>query len=77
MKPITEEIMEVVKTTKEHTILKKRSGKFGVKASNRKWINGDAKIKILLAEGLIKAPAPKAVPVAEEAAPAAKEAPAE
>jgi hypothetical protein len=77
MKPKPEKIMEVVKTTKTHTIFKKRSGKFGVKATNRKWINGDDKIKILLAEGLIKAPAAKAAPVAEEAAPAAEEAPAE
>ena len=51
--------MEVVKETKDYTILKKRSGKYGVRSRNT-WVNGDEKIKILLAEGLIKAAAPKA-----------------
>jgi hypothetical protein len=69
--------MEVVKSTKEATIYKKKSGRYGVKGSNKKWINGDEKIKILVAEGLIKvtAPAPKEEPAEEVEA--AAEAPAE
>ena len=71
--------MEVVKKTGEYTIYKKKSGRYGVQGSNKKWINGDEKIKILLSEGLIKATAPKPVEAApaeeaatEEAAPASE-----
>lgn len=52
--------MEIVKKTKSYTVIKKRSGRFGVLGANGKWINGNDKIKILLEEGLIKVPAPKA-----------------
>ena len=58
--------MEVVKQTKDYTILKKRSGKYGVRSRNT-WVNGDEKVKILLAEGLIEAPAPKAKEEDQEA----------
>lgn len=68
--------MEVVKKTDEYTIYKKKSGRYGVQGSNKKWINGDDKIKILLGEGLIKATAPKpAEAPAEETV--SEEAPAE
>ncbi len=50
--------MEVVKQTDEYTVIKKRSGRFGVKNSSGKWINGEDKVKILIAEGLIKAAMP-------------------
>lgn len=61
--------MEVVKKTDEYTVYKKKSGRYGVQGSNKKWINGEEKIKILLAEGLIKTTAPKpAEAPAEEAA---------
>jgi len=40
--------MEIVKRTKEHTIYKKRSGRFGVQGLDKKWINGDEKTQILL-----------------------------
>jgi hypothetical protein len=33
-----------------------------VRAKNRKWISGDEKVKILVAEGLIKAAEPKKEP---------------
>lgn len=46
--------METVKTTENYTIFKKRSGRYGVKGSNKKWINGEEKAKILSTEGLIK-----------------------
>ena len=59
--------MEIVKQTEEYQIVKKRSGRYGVRGANRKWISGDEKVKILIAEGLLKAPAPK-----EEAEPAAE-----
>lgn len=51
--------METVKKTAEYEIIKKRSGRYGVRGANRKWITGDDKVKILLAEKLIKAPPPK------------------
>lgn len=60
--------MKVVKQTAEYTIYQKRNNRYGVKGANRQWINADEKVKVLLAEGLIK--------VTEPAAPA-EEAPAE
>lgn len=63
--------METVKKTAEYTILKKRSGRYAVRGAKKQWITGEDKVKILLAEKLIKAPAPKPVeeePPAEEAA---------
>ena len=64
--------METVKETKEFKIFKKKSGRFGVKGSNGKWINGDEKVKILSAEGLIKISVTKKKPEpVEEAAPEA------
>lgn len=65
--------MEIVKKTAEYEIVKKRSGRYGVRGADRKWVNADEKVKILLAEKLIKAPEPK--PAEAEAAP--EEAPAE
>ena len=47
--------MEIVKETEEYEIIKKRSGRYGVRDAKRKWLNGDEKVKILLAEKLIKA----------------------
>ncbi|MCO4753248.1 MAG: hypothetical protein KC478_02145 [Bacteriovoracaceae bacterium] len=46
--------MEKVKATENYTIFKKKSGRYGVKGSNKKWINGDEKAQILSTEGLIK-----------------------
>ena len=69
--------MEIVKTTEEYQIIKKRSGRYGVRKPNRKWITGDDKVKILVEEGLIKAAAPKPEPepeAAEEATEGAEEA---
>lgn len=74
--------MKVVKKTSEYTVLQRRDGRYAVKGSNKSPINGDEKIKILAAEGLLKvavpaAPEPEAVEasVAEETP--AEEAPAE
>lgn len=68
--------MELVKKTNEYSVFKKKNGRYGVKGANKKWINGDEKVKILLAEGLIKAPEPKKVeeaPVEEETVEASAE----
>lgn len=64
--------METVKKTAEYEIIKKRSGRYGVRDAKRKWITGEDKVKILLAEELIKAPLPKEKPpeLAAEEAPA-------
>lgn len=69
--------METVKKTKEHTIVKKRSGRYGVRTPKGQWINGDEKIAVLAAAGLVAAPAKKAPPKEEPAAEAAPEAAAE
>ncbi|MCO4794589.1 MAG: hypothetical protein KC493_12795 [Bacteriovoracaceae bacterium] len=66
--------MEVVKKTDAYIIVKKRSGRFGVKNSAGKWINGDEKIKILVDAGLVKAAVPAKKEEAVEEAPAAEEA---
>ena len=77
--------MKVIKKTKDYVIYKKGSGRYAIKDADKNWVNADEKIKILLAEKLVKtvapAPAPKkseeapAAPVEE--APVAEEAPAE
>ena len=52
--------MKVVKKSKEYTVYQKRSGRYAVKGADSEWINEDEKIKVLLAEGLIVVPEPKA-----------------
>lgn len=68
--------MDTVKKTAEYEIVKKRSGRYGVRNADKKWLNGDEKVKILLAEKLIKAAPPKQPEPepAEEAPPEASEA---
>ena len=51
--------MEQIKKTAEYTIYQKKSSRYAVRDANRKWVNGDEKIKILLGEKLIKAAMPK------------------
>ena len=67
--------MKVTKKTAEYTVYQKRNNRYAVKGANSKWLNGDDKVKVLLAEGLIKltAAAPKEEAPAEEEAPAAEE----
>ena len=74
--------MKVVKKTSEYTITQRRDGRYAVVDGRKKPVNGEEKVKILVAEELLKlsvaAPAPEPEveePVAEEAA--AEEAPAE
>ena len=68
--------MKVVAKTDEYTIYQKRNERYGVKDANRNWVNGDAKVAILLEHKLIEAPVPKAPEpeVEEEAAEEAVEA---
>ena len=63
--------MKVIAKTDEYTILQKRSERYAVRGADRKWVNGEAKVAILLEHKLIEAPAPKAPelePVEEAAA---------
>lgn len=57
--------MEIVKQTEEYQIVKKRSGRYGVRRIDRTWLSGEEKVKVLIAEGLIKAPEPKPEPEAD------------
>lgn len=61
--------MKTIKKTSEYTILQRRDNRYAVVGANKKPINGEEKVKILLAEELIKvtAPAPAPEPEAEEA----------
>ena len=71
--------MKVIKKTKEYTVYQKGSGRFAVKNSEHNWVNGEDKITILQAEGLVKTAAAAPAPVVEdvvEAAPEVVEAPA-
>ncbi len=65
--------MKVVARTDEYTIYQKRSERYAVQDSGKGWVNGDAKVAILLQHKLIEAPRPKA-PEPEAEAPAAEEA---
>ncbi len=51
---------------KPYRVVKKRSGRYMVIKKKGKYVNGEEKVKILLAEGLIKAMKPKAKPAAAE-----------
>jgi len=66
--------MKVLKKTDDYTVYQKRSGRYGVIDADKNPINGEDKVKILVAEGMVKqsvaaAPEPEVVeePVAEEA----------
>ena len=77
--------MELVKTTDNYTIYKKKSGRYAVRNQENAFVSAKEKVEILLKEKLIKLSpskkpveeAPAAVAVAEEApAAVAEEAPA-
>ncbi len=76
--------MKLVKKTAEYSIYKRRDDRFAVKDAKKQSVNGEEKVKILVAEGLVEvklpAPveeAPEEEATAEEATAAAEEAPAE
>lgn len=69
--------MKVVKKTKEHIIYERGDKRYAVKtAEGKKAVNGDDKIAILVAEGLLKVAVPQKkeepAPEAAEEAPAAE-----
>lgn len=67
--------MKRIAKTDEHTIYEKRSGRYAVKDKQKRWVRGDDKLAVLNAQGLVKAPAPKAAaPEVEAESPAAEEA---
>lgn len=53
--------MKVILRTKQHTVYKKKSGRFAVKDAEKNWVNGDDKVAVLLAEGLVKTAPPAVV----------------
>lgn len=59
--------MKVLKKTSEYTIFERRDGRYAVVDGNKNPVNGDEKVKILLAEELVKltAAAPAAEPEPE------------
>lgn len=63
-------IVELVKKVEGFKVFKRRDGRFAVETANGKAVNGEEKVKVLLAEGLIKVtePAPAEEAPAEEAA---------
>ncbi len=65
--------MKLVKKTEDYSIFKRSDDRYAVKDGNKNAVNGEDKVKILLAEGLIKVTAP----AAPEEAPAEEEAAAE
>ena len=72
--------MKVVFRNDEYTIYQRRDGRYAVEGADKKAINGDEKVAILVANDLIKAAlpaAPEPEPAEEVAEEAAAEAPAE
>ncbi len=59
--------MEIEKKTAEYVILKRADGRYAVKGAKNTFINGDDKVAILQAEGLLKKPEPKAEEAPAEA----------
>jgi len=73
--------MTLVKKTEEYSIYKRGDERFAVRDADRRPVNGDEKVRILVEEGLVKAAIPAAKPaeeaVAEAEEPAAEETPAD
>lgn len=51
--------MKAVKKTAEYTIFKRKDDRYAVTNTDKKSINGDEKVAILQAEGLLVKPEPK------------------
>jgi len=56
--------MKKVTTAGTHRIFQKRSGRYAVQGTDKKWVNAEEKARILLDAGLIQPPKTKA-PAAE------------
>ncbi len=65
--------MEKVKQTDDYIIYQKRSKRYAIRDNNRKWIQGEEKVKILVSEKLIKVAAPKPKEEPKEEATASEE----
>lgn len=52
--------MKLIKKTATHTIFQRRDGRYAVRTAKRKPVNGDEKVSILIAEGLLTPASPKA-----------------
>lgn len=48
--------MKKVKRTAEYTVFKREDGRYAVKDAKHKPVNGEKKVEILKAEGLLKQP---------------------
>ena len=57
--------MKTVKRTAEYTVFQRGDSRYAVRGKDKKWINGEAKVEILVKEGLIQKPRPKAQPEPE------------
>ncbi|MDO8862009.1 hypothetical protein Q6D67_09870 [Haliea sp. E1-2-M8] len=57
--------MKLIKKTPEYSIFQRGDERYAVQDAKRKAVNGDEKVSILTAEGLLKAPTPKPAPVEE------------
>lgn len=68
--------MTLVKKQGEHRIYKRGDNRYAVKNAAGAAVNGDEKVAVLLAAGLVTAPTPKA-PAAEPAEEAAEDGAAE
>lgn len=58
--------MKTVKKTADYTVMQRGDGRYAVRGDN-KWINGEAKVELLVKEGLLTRPEPKPAPAPEEA----------
>ena len=59
--------MKLVKKTDEYSIFQRSDERYAVKDAKKNPINGDDKVRILVEEGLVKAPLPAKEAVEEEA----------
>lgn len=51
--------LKLIKKTESHRIYQRGDNRYAVKDAERKPVNGEEKVAVLAAEGLIKVPAPK------------------
>jgi uncharacterized protein affecting Mg2+/Co2+ transport len=59
--------LKTVKQAAGYTIFQRNDGRYAVRGQDRRWVNGDAKVDILVGEGLLKQQAPKPKAEAEPA----------
>lgn len=60
--------MKLVKKTSDYSIYQRGDERYAVKGSDKKPVNGDEKVRILLSEGLITVAEPKSEEHTEEVA---------